>query len=224
MAQTFQTYIFLDLESTGLAHDCPRITEICLVAVHLHSLQNPERDEAGDLLLPHVVDKVCLCVDPVIPLTSKAAHMTGLSNEKLSLNQKQSFSPELLGLLRDFLERQDQPICLVAHNGFSYDFPLLKTELQRVQGDFSGPLSCLDSCKVLRTIDPIPNSVRIWKGYYTLPEVYRRFFGKEPQRSHCAEGDVLTLLMIFLHKAQDFLRWVNIMSLSWAKIVPMYTP
>nr|XP_033777101.1 three prime repair exonuclease 2 [Geotrypetes seraphini] len=225
MAQAFQTYIFLDLEATGLNNDHPKVTEICLIAVNLHSLQNPEKDEAGDLLPPRVLDKICLCVDPLIPLTPNAAQITGLSNENLSNNRKQSFSSSLVGLLRGFLERQVQPVCLVAHNGFFYDFPLLKAELQHVQGDIGVSLACLDSFQALRGMDKAQTSSVIKsKGYYTLSEVYRRCFRKEPQQSHYAEGDVLTLLMIFLHKAPDFLHWASNHCRSWEDIEPMYNP
>ncbi|XP_030048270.1 three prime repair exonuclease 2 [Microcaecilia unicolor] len=220
MAQAFQTYVFLDLEATGLRYDRPRIAEICLIAVNLHSLENPERDEAGDLLPPRILDKICLCVDPLIPLTPKATQITGLSNKNLSNNQKQSFSSSLVGLLQGFLERQVQPVCLVAHNGFNYDFPLLKTELQRVQRDLGGSLACLDSYQALRGMDKAVSS----KGYYTLSEVYQRCFGRYPQQSHYAEGDVLTLLMIFLHKAPDFLHWACDHCKSWEDIEPMYNP
>ncbi|XP_029441554.1 three prime repair exonuclease 2-like [Rhinatrema bivittatum] len=222
MPQDFQTYVFLDLEATGLSLDHPRITEICLIAVHLYSLQNTETDETGALRLPRVLDKICLCVDPGKPLTPTAAEITGLSNENLSGNQKQGFCQDLVTLLRGFLERQVQPVCLVAHNGFFYDFPLLKTELQRVQGDLGGSYACLDSCQALRGMDEAQGFIFKKKGYYTLPEVYKRFFSKEPQQSHYAEGDVLTLLLIFLHRAPDFLRWSSDNSRCWEEIQPMY--
>ena len=53
--------------------------------------------------------------------------ITGLSNDLLE-NQSR-FKPESVNLLKLFLENLPQPICLVAHNGSRYDYPLLQAEL-----------------------------------------------------------------------------------------------
>ena len=50
-----------------------------------------------------------------------------MSNDLLE-NQSR-FKPESVNLLKLFLENLPQPICLVAHNGSRYDYPLLKAEL-----------------------------------------------------------------------------------------------
>ena len=68
---------------------------------------------------------ICLFIKRV-PSPSTAL-ITGLSNDLLE-NQSR-FKPESVNLLKLFLENLPQPICLVAHNGSRYDYPLLKAEL-----------------------------------------------------------------------------------------------
>ncbi|KAM4696686.1 three prime repair exonuclease 2 [Rhinophrynus dorsalis] len=226
MACPIKTFVFLDLEATGLNNDHPKITELCLVAVHISSLENPDTDASGELQLPRVLDKLCLCVDPVKPVTQVASKITGLNNENLSTCEKQSFDSQLVYLVKEFLNRQAQPVCLVAHNGFFYDFPLLKTELQQQDEDFPHSTLCLDSLQALRKLDKQENnnsgSVR-GKGFYSLAELYMRSFGKEPVDSHYAEGDVLTLIMVFLSKAKQLLEMPISEYKKWGKINPMYS-
>ncbi|MEE6505759.1 hypothetical protein FKM82_005648 [Ascaphus truei] len=223
MARSVKTFVFLDLEATGLPCDRPKITEICLVAVHLCSLENPVEDESGELQLPRVVDKLCLCVDPGKPVNEAAAKITGLRTEHLCDNQKQSFDPCLVNLVKEFLKRQAQPVCLVAHNGFGYDFPLLKTELQQQGGDFPGSLLCLDSLQAFRRLDKQENhEVESVKGYYSLSKMYKRAFGRDPADCHFAEGDVLTLIMVFLFRASGLLKMAKSNYKKWGEVKPMY--
>ena len=68
------TFIFLDLESTGLGGNGkqPRITELSLVAVHRDNLQDPCK---GDI--PRVLNKLTLCTYPMKVVEPEAAHITG---------------------------------------------------------------------------------------------------------------------------------------------------
>ncbi|KAM4664406.1 three prime repair exonuclease 2 [Discoglossus pictus] len=224
MATLPKTFVFLDLEATGLNRDLPKITELCLIAVHRSSLESPVYNDSGDLQPPRILDKLCLCVDPLKPLTETASRITGLSNENLTTNEKSSFDPNLIKLVNEFLHRQAQPVCLVAHNGYFYDFPLLKTELQQQNEDFLSSLLCLDSLSAFRNVDKKENhELKFTKGYYTLPELYRRSFGREPVDSHYAEGDVVTLIMVFLHRASDLLDMESSIYKRWGDISPMYS-
>lgn len=84
------TYVFLDLESTGLGGigERPRITELSLVAVHKFSLMDPvspcmstHPDPAAlcARLTPRVLNKLTVCVYPMKGISSQAASITGLS-------------------------------------------------------------------------------------------------------------------------------------------------
>ncbi|KAM8934252.1 three prime repair exonuclease 2 [Pelodytes ibericus] len=222
MATAVKTFVFLDLEATGLNQDLPKITEICLVAVHVSSLENPVTDESGEFQLPRVLDKLCLCVDPEKPLTEVASKITGLSNQNLGDNEKQNFNSPLVRLINEFLARQAQPVCLVAHNGLNYDFPLLKTELIQQEEDFPSSLLCLDSLQVFQMLDRENGTFGYAKGRYTLPHLYRMSYHKDPIDSHYAEGDVLTLIMIFLFKAGRVPETISSKLKKWGEIKPMY--
>uniref|UniRef100_A0A8C5PN18 exodeoxyribonuclease III n=1 Tax=Leptobrachium leishanense TaxID=445787 RepID=A0A8C5PN18_9ANUR len=220
MATSAKTLVFMDLEATGLNNDLPKITEICLVAVHLSSLENLITDEDGQLELPRVLDKLCLCVDPGKPITGKASEITGLSNTNLDKNEKQAFNPCLVHLINEFLNRQAQPVCLVAHNGFYYDFPLLKTELQKQEASLSSALLCMDTVQVFRFLDKRVG--KVGENGYSLEAIYRRTFKKDPINSHNAEGDVLALIMVFLSKADQILDTMSTNCKRWGEICPMY--
>ena len=59
-------------------------------------------------------------------------------------------------MLRLFLSRLDSPVCLVAHNGFEYDYPLLAAELTRVGRTLPDTVLCTDSLLALRDLDGVP--------------------------------------------------------------------
>ena len=58
-----QTLIFLDLEATGLPFSQPKITELCLLAVHRYALEGlsaPQGPSPTVPLPPRVLDKLSL--------------------------------------------------------------------------------------------------------------------------------------------------------------------
>ncbi|KAM4019525.1 three prime repair exonuclease 2 [Anomaloglossus baeobatrachus] len=219
MSGEVKTFVFLDLEATGLNQDLPKITEICLIAVHVSSMENPVTNESGEVQLPRVMDKLCFCVDPGKPLTEGASRITGLSNENINHSEKPKFDTNLIHAINQFVDRQAKPVCLVAHNGFFYDFPLLKTELLQQNEDFPGTMLCLDSLEAFRNLDD-PTSKYV-KGRHTLTEIYKRSFGKEPDYPHFAEGDVLALIACFVCQARQLLDEPRYK--TWEQIRPMYT-
>ncbi|XP_044619255.2 three prime repair exonuclease 2 [Equus asinus] len=221
-----ETFVFLDLEATGLPSVDPEIAEISLFAVHRSSLENPERDEFGIPVLPRVLDKLTLCMSPERPFTAKASEITGLSSEGLARCGKAGFDSAVVRTLQAFLSRQESPICLVAHNGFDYDFPLLCTELRRLGARLPRDTVCLDTLPALRGLDHAHSHgtrAQSCKGY-SLGSLFRRYFQEEPKAAHSAEGDVHTLLMVFLHRAAELLAWADEQACSWAHVEPMYTP
>ncbi|XP_040830502.1 three prime repair exonuclease 2 [Ochotona curzoniae] len=221
-----ETFVFLDLEATGLPSDEPEIVELALFAVHRSSLENPERDERGAPLLPRILDKLTLCISPRRPFTAKASELTGLSSEGLVQARKPSFDSAVVRTLQAFLSRQEGPICLVAHNGFDYDFPLLCMELQRLGAQLPQDTICLDTLPALRGLDRAHSHGTRSQGRkgYSLGALYHRYFQAEPRAAHSAEGDVHTLLMIFLHRAAELLTWADEQARSWVHVKPMYMP
>lgn len=214
--QEFQTFVFLDIETTGLPRDQPCMAELCLFAVNRHSLQCPVLDRSQPPEPPRILDKLTLCIDPQKPFTPKAEEITGLSNQTLEDNCKLDFNGAVVDAVRAFLDRQASPICLVAHNGLRFDFPLLRTELLRVDADLPADTGCLDTLPALKELDRGANQS------YRLGEVFWRLYGQDPVGAHSAEGDVLTLLLVFLAKAPELMDWAALNAQSWGDVKPMY--
>ncbi|XP_033029832.1 three prime repair exonuclease 2 [Lacerta agilis] len=213
--QDFQTFVFLDLETTGLPLDQPRLAELCLFAVHRRSLQRPHLLATPQL--PRIIDKLTLCVDPQKPFTLEAERITGLSNQNLEENCKAGFNSGVVEILKGFLQRQTGPICLVAHNGLGFDFPLLRAELWRVDTDLPLSTGCLDTLPALKELERSPGMS------YRLGALFERFYGRGPNGAHSAEGDVLTLLQVFLARAPELMTWAARNAHSWGEIRPMYS-
>ena len=68
------------------------------------------------------------------------------------LQDQPVFSSGTIELLSSFLQNLPQPVCLVAHNGNNYDFPLLKAELLNVGSDFPLEIFIVDSIEALKHI------------------------------------------------------------------------
>ncbi|KAM9042332.1 LOW QUALITY PROTEIN: three prime repair exonuclease 2 [Megaptera novaeangliae] len=201
-----ETFVFLDLEATGLPSVDPKIAEISLFPIHRSSLENPECDESDAPVLPQVPDKLTLCTSPERPFTAKASEITSLSSEGLARCQKAGFDGAVVRTPQAFLSRQEGPLCLMAHNGFDYDFPLLCTD-------------CLDTLLAPRGLDRArSHGTRAQGGKgYSLGSLFRRYFQAE-------QGHVHTRLMVFLHRAAELLAWADERALSWARVEPMYVP
>ena len=58
-----------------------------------------------------------------------------------------------MDILTLFIKQLVPPICLVAHNGNGFDFPLLKAELNRLGRDLPSEILCVDSLEVLQALD-----------------------------------------------------------------------
>ncbi|XP_062975202.1 three prime repair exonuclease 2 [Elgaria multicarinata webbii] len=218
--QSFQTFVFLDIETTGLPHDQPRMAELCLFAVNRHSLQRSQMDilMTPQERLPRIIDKLTLCIDPQKPFTFEAQRITALSKQDLEENHKPPMNKAVVEALKGFLDRQAGPVCLVAHNGNGFDFPILRTELRQVGADLPGNTGCLDTLPAFRDLVKGPRMS------YRLGDLYRHFYSQDPTRAHSAEGDVITLLLVFLAKAPELLLWATIHASSWGQISTLYLP
>ncbi|XP_074053765.1 three-prime repair exonuclease 1 [Macrotis lagotis] len=221
-----ETLVFLDLEATGLPFSQPKVTELCLVAIHRRALQPaPAAGPSPVPALPRVADKLCLCVAPGKACSAAASGLTGLSTALLTAHGRRGFDPGLVGLLRAFLGRQPAPVCLVAHNGDRYDFPLLRAELGccGLGPDALGDVFCADSIAAMRALDRSgrPREPGPRKSY-SLGNVYTRLFGQAPPDTHTAEGDVLALVSICQARPQPLLHWLDAHARPFSGVRPMY--
>ena len=96
------TWVYMDLESTGLERDRPRITELALVAVEPRHISDN----------PRVLNKLVLCFNPGRARFNKyALTKTGLKPDNLS--SQPMFSARTVRLIDAFLESLPGPVCLV---------------------------------------------------------------------------------------------------------------
>lgn len=160
----------LDLESTGLHTEKDRICEVALISYRY----DPAAREHERLLT------FTTRVNPGMKIHPEAQRVHGISNEDVAdCKPFSTFAPSI----RKILEKTD---VLVAHNGGSFDFPMLYHEMTRAG-------SSLPDCEVVDTID--------WR--------WATFNGKmpklqelcealgvtyEPEKAHAAEYDVLRMM------------------------------
>ena len=96
------SWVYMDLESTGLEKDRPRITELALVAVEPRHISKK----------PRVLNKLTLCFNPDGARFNKwTLDNTGLSPDNLSSQPR--FSESTVRLLDAFLGSLPGPVCLV---------------------------------------------------------------------------------------------------------------
>lgn len=107
---SIKTYVFLDLETTGLPESKPRITEISLIAIHRHNLLDAAVNNE-----PRIIDKLTICIYPMKPINMYASELTDLYSDTL-LYQK-DLDDNFADMLLLFLARHEKPVCLIAHNG-----------------------------------------------------------------------------------------------------------
>ena len=129
--------------------------------------------------------------------------MTGLTNELLEHQPR--FSSKTVQLIATFLTNLTQPCCLIAHNGFKYDFPLLKAEILKTGYDEHLDFYVLDSLQALKTIllhrgKPPPKS-------FALSSLHQHMFGVKPKKVHGASHDVHSLIRVCASLANNFVEY-----------------
>lgn len=78
----FKTFVFFDIEVTGLPHleyNLTKITEICMIAATKDSIMSTVINE-----LPRVIHKISLCINPFKRIQTRASEITGRILEIIS--------------------------------------------------------------------------------------------------------------------------------------------
>ncbi|VUZ48601.1 unnamed protein product [Hymenolepis diminuta] len=190
----FSTFVFFDLGSDGLLKHGfrPHVTEISLIAV--------DRFMLGDEYeaLPSR-NKITLRLDQVPP---NEAALSGLN-------------AEIVEIIKCFLRRLAPPICMVAHNGIEFDFPLFQLELHRVNRNWRdfcdrnhGPVYCSDSLHLCRQFANLLSTTPE-DASFALAEVYRRVFGRIYDFAHSTEPDCLAMIKIVQHLGELAIEWFD---------------
>lgn len=146
----FKTLVYFDIEATGLkSSGRPRICELTFLAVNMKDVLELNvndynmKGQNKEVLLPRIVNKLTLCIYPMATIVPQVSDMTGLDNYNLSGQSK--FNKSTGDLINNFLSCLPSPVCLIAHNGNAYDFPLLKAELENAGVQLGPEIFCADS-------------------------------------------------------------------------------
>ncbi|XP_031826503.1 uncharacterized protein LOC116424349 isoform X2 [Nomia melanderi] len=139
-----QTFIFFDLETTGLIQgNCmPKITELSLIAT--------SRSAICDTLnpIPRVLYKLILPIYPDRKICKTVETLTALSNE--NLENVKSFSCETYNLVNNFINQLKPPVCFIAYNGNKYDYPIFLWELENIGKYFSESILSVDMLHLVK--------------------------------------------------------------------------
>lgn len=88
--------------------------------------------------------------------------------DNFSLENENKFDENFVYLLNHFLLQLPQPVCLVAHNGDKFDFPIIQRQLKTLNMNLPDGLLCMDSllffrfyegcdCALKKTLAQCPN-------------------------------------------------------------------
>jgi DNA polymerase III epsilon subunit-like protein len=125
---TFNSYVFLDLETTGIiTTEDPtcRITELSMWGIEREQFLNCNGNK-----MPRITNRLNMCVDPSKEIHPMAATKSKLDN--LNLSHQSPFDEDVANTVLSFLNRLKKPMCMIAHYGFKFDFPILKSEIANV--------------------------------------------------------------------------------------------
>uniref|UniRef100_A0A8B9SDJ2 exodeoxyribonuclease III n=1 Tax=Apteryx owenii TaxID=8824 RepID=A0A8B9SDJ2_APTOW len=137
--KTTEALVFMNLGGTGLPLSQPCIMLTALIR--------------SFPLFPHVIDKLCLCINPGKEFTPATSTVTGLNNEVLS-NKNQALKGHVLYMVIAFLSWQQPSSCLAAHD---HVLPLLKVELSIIAFSLLSEAFCADSAEATEELDKESN-------------------------------------------------------------------
>jgi DNA polymerase III epsilon subunit-like protein len=221
-----KTLVYCELEGTGLKNSGRlRITELSFVAVNTESILDlnemllSQSKVKVERMLPRVMNKLTVCVYPMATIRPEVSGITGLDNYNLS--GQATFDKETGVLINSFLARLPKPLCLVAHNGDLYDFPLLKAELEKAGVTLPCDTMCADSYVGIKEIfnrseDALQLQNKtdfICLGKPTscsLINLHKHLLGCSPFQSHGAEVDSLNLIRTTAVLGMEWVKWVKI--------------
>lgn len=146
------TFVFFDIEATGYRNDRPKITEIAFTGILRKDLL-----DATDKTLPRIKYKLLIPLNPmkvIHPIVTqktgklwkdhfivffddscqwfhfRSPFFTGLDN--YLLEYVKPMDANTINLMNCFFEQLNRPVCLVAHFGNEYDYPILRDHIRKL--------------------------------------------------------------------------------------------
>ncbi|XP_073823265.1 three-prime repair exonuclease 1 [Musca autumnalis] len=165
-----KSFVVFDLETNGLPNEqfnkCS-ITELSMYAFSSQCLKdakdqviNLKEDDLMDGItslnvpvpeLPRVLHKLTLMVNPMRMIHPESERITGLSNDMLC--NESPFDTKTANCVLAFLERLEKPICFVAHNGWNFDYPVIRHVFEKIKMTIPSTIYCVDSFKAFIEMD-----------------------------------------------------------------------
>ncbi|XP_014090369.2 DNA polymerase III PolC-type [Bactrocera oleae] len=153
------SFVVLDLETNDLPYNFSKIaiTELCMYGFSTSELETApiKLEEIDNVTLefdrPRHLHKLTMLFNPRRLIHPKAEEITGLSN--YSLEKESHFDENAAGIITNFLKHMQQPVCLVAHNGVTFDFPIVKQTFKKLNLNLPCETLCIDSLLAFRVLD-----------------------------------------------------------------------
>lgn len=170
------TLVFFDIRTTGIPkfHYRTRITELSFRSVERSQFLSTGNQQLDESQLPRVTNGINLCINPGRTVDLLATDTFLLDN--YNLEHQSPFNEDVFNVIFSFLNRLKKPVCLIAQNGYKFDYPIFKAELEKLGKVFSisyfklcytrllfsncvkqrlpDDLMCADSLPILKTFLP----------------------------------------------------------------------
>ncbi|XP_037961231.1 uncharacterized protein LOC119690280 [Teleopsis dalmanni] len=156
-ANEIKSFAVFDLETANLPcynYNKGTITEISIYGFSANVLSQCKQNKPTNNEIPanpRVLHKLTLLINPQSLIAPKAEKLTGLNN--YMLEYEQPFNEDTAKTILSFLGRLQKPLCLVAHNGINFDFPILNQMFERINMTLPIGTLCLDSLIAFWVID-----------------------------------------------------------------------
>lgn len=171
------TFVFFDIETTGLPwqeKNQTKITDCSFVAASRKILEATLYGQTP------LVSKFTVVLNPGRPIHPIVKNLTGLSNELL---QHAPVFKHTVKSLITFLQDLPRPVCLIAHNGYAFDFKILLAECNDAGVSLPEDLFCVDSLVGFRAL--LKNSNLSHKDFENVTSL-------ESRNSKSDDDDLLT--------------------------------
>ncbi|XP_011193531.2 uncharacterized protein Trex1_1 [Zeugodacus cucurbitae] len=153
------SFVVFDLETNDLPYNFSKvaITELCMYGFSTSELDRDpiKLKEIESITLeleqPRHLHKLTMLFNPRRLIHPKAEKITGLSN--YSLEKETHFDENAASVITNFLKHMPQPVCLVAHNGDTFDFPIVKQTFNKLNLSLPCDILCVDSLMAFRILD-----------------------------------------------------------------------
>ncbi|XP_058985860.1 three prime repair exonuclease 2-like isoform X2 [Musca domestica] len=141
--EIIKTIAVIDLETNGLpwqqGNTCA-ITELSIYAFAATCLSGHKEES----LLRELDDDLQIVEKIQPPMLPRVLHKI-----TLMINPNKEIHPEAAKIS----ERLPAPVCFVAHNGWSFDYPVIRYVLQTIDKSMPSSIFCIDSFKAFREFD-----------------------------------------------------------------------